>query len=201
MWMRKGVMDVQRRYGIYKTLVWTSMLAAMPLAGCATGAGSVAMTPPAVEAFECASLDTLREEVALDSVGGGEKTQGWNKSKVSSESLEEALRATLADRKFLSDVPADANFRLDAFLVELNQPAAGFEMQVVSFIRYKLTAADAEEPVYDNVVKAAYSMDTGDEFFGAKRLRLVNEGSVRTNIAAFVNDLCSAETADRLATR
>ena len=139
----------------------------------------------------CVTAESLSGEVALGTVGGGSETKGWDKSKVSDADLAEALRLTLADLDFLSPDPATARYRLDAFLVELNQPDIGFDMEVVSFIRYELTDNRTGTCVYDDVKTASCTLGIGDAFAAIKRLRLASEGSVRANIEMFVDDLCS----------
>jgi hypothetical protein len=168
------------------------------LSGCATGAVGSAMVPEPAAGPACSSAGDLSANIVLGSVGGGSHTRGWDRSLVSSESLAEALRMTLAQRSLLSPNREDARYRLDVFLVELNQPAGGYTTEVVSFIRYKLVDSD-ERIVYDAVITASYTLSVSDVFYGVKRMRLASEGSVRRNIGMFASELCSEESADESA--
>jgi hypothetical protein len=143
-------------------------------------------------------VDSLNVSIALGTVGGGSATRGWDRSLVSSESLAEALRMTLAQRGLLSADPDEAPYQLDVFLVELNQPAGGYTTEVVSFIRYKLFDSD-DRIVFDDVITASYTLSVSDVFYGVKRMRLASEGSVKTNIVVFLHELCAETSADKLA--
>jgi hypothetical protein len=170
------------------------------VSGCAIGAVGSAMVPGMETAPTCRSADSLNVNIALGTVGGGSATRGWDRSLVSSESLAEALRMTLAQRGLLSPDRDEASYQLDVFLVELNQPAGGYSTEVVSFIRYKLFDAD-DRIVFDDVITASYALSVSDVFYGVKRMRLASEGSVRRNIGMFVHELCSEESQDKSVAR
>jgi hypothetical protein len=62
---------------------------------------------------------------------------------------------------------------------------------VTSAMRYKLTRSLDDKVVYDDIITASYAATVGDSFYGPHRLRLANEGSIRANIAAFLERLHS----------
>jgi hypothetical protein len=44
---------------------------------------------------------------------------------------------------------------------------------------------------YDDIITASYKATMGDAFSGVHRLKLANEGSIRANIAVFLQHLHS----------
>jgi hypothetical protein len=173
------------------TVLGTLALAGALLPGCTIAAGAGAMVPDAALTPACSSVHALGGALAVGTVGGGSETSSWGVSKVSDASLADALRTALEQRGMAADTPSSARFRLDVHLIELNQPQAGFTTEVVTFIRYKLVTAADNTVAYDDVIQASHVLDYGDVFVGSKRMRIVTEGSVARNIAAFLDDLCS----------
>jgi hypothetical protein len=138
------------------------------------------------------SLDSpLLNAIAISKVGGGEKTNPLLRSKVGSNELEEALRLSLSQGGLLSTSDFAAPFRLEVFLIELKQPDRGYTLIVTSAMRYKLTRRSDDQVVYDDIITASYEATLGDAFVGTHRLKLANEGSIRTNIAVFLQHLHS----------
>ncbi len=105
--------------------------------------------------------------------------------------LQEALRLSLKQYGFLSTSDVAAPFRLEVFLIELKQPDAGLTMIVTSAMRYKLTRSPDDQVVYDDIISASYQATMGDAYYGPHRLKLANEGSIRANIAVFLQHLHS----------
>jgi hypothetical protein len=101
------------------------------------------------------------------------------------------LRLSLKQCGLLSTSDVAAPFRLEVFLIELKQPARGFTLIVTSAMRYKLTRSYDNQVVYDDIVTASYQATTGDSLYGPHRLKLANEGSIRANIATFLENLHS----------
>jgi hypothetical protein len=64
-------------------------------------------------------------------------------------------------------------------------------MIVTSAMRYKLTRSPDDQVVYDDIITASYKATMGDAFSGVHRLKLANEGSIRANIAVFLQHLHS----------
>jgi len=161
------------------------------LSACATPAQPGHMVPePAL--FPSHSLDSpLRNAIAIQKVGGGEKTNPLLVSKVGSNELQEALRLSLKQYGFLSTSEVAAPFRLEVFLIELKQPGSGLTMIVDSVMRYKLTRSSDDQVVYDDIITASYKATMDDSFLGPQRLKIATERSIRANIAAFLGHLHS----------
>lgn len=161
------------------------------LSACSTPARSGHMVPTSVLSVSD-SLDLpLRNAIVISKVGGGEKTNPMLWSKVGSNELHEALRLTLSRYGFLNTSNEIAPFRLELFLVELKQPPGGYTLIVTSIIRYKLTRTRNDQVVYDDVITASYKATVGDSFTAIHRMKLANEGSIRENIAVFLQHLYS----------
>ena len=161
------------------------------LSACATPARSGYMVPESTLFSSCGPDSPLYNAIAISKVGGGEKTNPLLASKVGNNELEEALRLSLSQRGFLCTSDVAAPFRLEAFLLELQQPSTGYTMIVTSAMRYKLTRRSDDQVLYDDIITASYKATVGDAFSGVHRLKLANEGSIRTNIAVFLQHLHS----------
>jgi hypothetical protein len=157
------------------------------LAACAPPARSERMVPPPTTATDFPANSGLRDSIALKDVGGGEESS--THSNVGDKELREALLSALRQQGLLQTDDARARFRLNVFLVELSHPSAGFSFTVYSLVRYTLSRADTGAVLFDDVVNASYTATVGEEFIGIVRLRAANEGSIRANIAAFLERL------------
>ncbi len=153
-----------------------------PCATCTHGAESALVSSYNVDL-------PLRNGIAISKVGGGEKTNPLLVSKVGDKELHETLRLSLSRCGLLSTSDVAAPFCLEAFLIELKQPAAGLTMIVTSAMRYKLTRSRDNQVVYDDIVTASYQATVGDSFLGPHRLKLASEGPIRANIAIFLEKL------------
>lgn len=161
------------------------------LSACATPARPGRMVPESA-LFPSYSPDSpLRNAIAISKVGGGEKTNPLLVSKMGDEELHETLRLSLEQCGFLNTSDVAAPFRLEVFLIELKQPRGGLTEIVDSVIRYKLTRSSDDQVVYDDIITASYKATVGDAFYGPHRLKLANEGSIRANIATFLENLHS----------
>lgn len=163
------------------------LLTALALSACASASDPGAMAVAVSEATLIKDDSPLRENVALGAVSGGKETNPLWTSEVSSDDFAEALRQSLAAHAML-DIEG-AKYRLDAELVELKQPFAGFNMTVTSNVNYTLTDTTSDEVVYEETVSNAYTAQMGDAFVGTKRLQLANEGSIRGNIEAMLSNV------------
>ena len=133
----------------------------------------------------------LREAIAISKVGGGEKMSVLLVPKVGSDDLQEALRLSLKQYGFLSTPDVAAPFRLEAFLIELKQPAGGITMIVYSVIRYKLTRSSDDQVVYDDIITASYKATMGDSLLAPQRGKIATERAIRANIVVFLEHLHS----------
>lgn len=161
------------------------------LGACAAPARTGHMVPESALFLSCSPDSPLCSAIAISKVGGGEKTNPLLVSKVGDKELHETLQLSLERFGFLSTSDVTAPFRLEVFLVELEQPTSGYTTIVTSAMRYKLIRGCDDQVLYDDIITASYKATVGDAFYGVHRLKLANEGSIRANIAAFLEHLHS----------
>ncbi|MEL6212047.1 MAG: hypothetical protein AAFQ96_00485 [Pseudomonadota bacterium] len=142
------------------------------------------MAPTVSEKTIIAEASPLRESVTVGDIGGGKKTNPLWTSQVSSEDFAETLRQAFTAHTMLS--MEDGDYRLDAELVKLKQPLAGFNMTVTADVKYTLTEVATGDVVIDEVISTPYTAKTSDAFIAVERLRLANEGSIRENITQLI---------------
>lgn len=163
---------------------------ALVLGACATASKPGAMVPELTEATIIAEDSKLAEAVSVEGVDGGQKTNPLWVSKVSNEDFTEALRQALAAHAMLA---TDAGkYSLAAELVKLKQPVMGFDMSVTSDVKYTLTEIETGEVVFEDTVSEKYTAKMSDAFVGVERLRLANEGSIKSNISSLIAGMIAA---------
>ena len=163
------------------------------LAGCASGAQPAQMI--AADGTPISANSPLKGSMTVGPVTGGSKTSPLWKSEVSNEDFAEALRQTLIARTMLAS--AKARFVLTAELVELDQPTlGGFDMEVTSTVKYRLTTIGGSKTLFETTVKKLYTANFSSTFLGVKRLQLANEGSMRENIKQFIEELIATSEKD-----
>lgn len=168
------------------------MAVGLSLAACASGAKPAQMV--SAEGPALAAGSPLSGSVTVGLMSGGSTTSPLWKSNVSNEDFAEALRQSLAARTMLAT--ASGRFVLNAELLELKQPIADFDMEVISTVKYRLTNADGAKTVFETTIIAPYTADFSSTFLGVKRLQLANEGSMRENIKKMVEQLIKASETD-----
>ncbi len=164
------------------------------LSACASGAVPGAMVPPVSQETLVGDASRLRQAVAVGTVGGGRETSPLWTSQVSDQAFAQALRQSLATHAMLA-INGDL-YRLDATLLELTQPLAGFDMQVTAHVRYRLTRTADGATVLDREIRSPYTAAFSSSYLGVERLRLANEGAVRENIRMLLAALIAEEASN-----
>jgi hypothetical protein len=162
--------------------------AALAASACAQGARIDAMSDPG-SARATALRSPYRQAIAVDRVTGGQDTNPLWVSKVGNADFRGALRNSLQANGLRAVRPQRARYRLSAKLVTLDQPLVGLSFTVKSSVKYTLRDTRTGRAAYDDIVSAAYTATFGDSVLGVERLRLANEGAIRANIKAFLEDL------------
>jgi hypothetical protein len=170
-------------------LVTTILLLAGPLSGCASAASSERMTVPATAIARVEVPPALHHRVTIGPVTGGHDTNPLWMSKVGNEEFALALRDSLAAAGLLAEGPDAGQYVLAAHLSRLKQPAFGFDLKVTATVDYELRDRSHGTPVYQTQVATPYTADMGDAFLGVERLRLANEGAIRSNIQRLIEEL------------
>ena len=167
------------------------LVLAFGLSACASGAKPGAMLAPNTAQTTISANSNLREAVGIGQVSGGRETNPLLVSDVSSSDMAEALRLSLSVRTMLAI--RDERFRLEANMINLQQPMIGANMTVTSKVRYRLTRVTDNAIVFEREITAPFTAAWNSTFYGVERLRLANEGSIRENISQFLAALIAAE--------
>ena len=167
------------------------LLALLLLAGlgaCAAPASYTSMIP------ELASADlgpgpapSYRGAIAVGSVGIGTDTRMPWTSQVGSAEFQEALVRTLTLAN-LAGAP-NGRFRLDAVLLGLSRPFAGFAMTVTASVAYRLTDTATGAVVYQETRTSLGTASLNDAVTNVNRLRTADERALRANIRKLIEDL------------
>ena len=160
------------------------------LAGCASPARVDQMVATPQAGVTLPDNSPLRAAMVVGSVIGGERTNPLWTSEVDNPQFQQALEKSLQAAGMLAT--GDPKYRLNAALVKLDQPIIGFDFEVVSHVKYTVVEAASGKQVFERTMDAAYTAKMSDAFVGVERLRLANEGSIRTNIAKLMDALREA---------
>jgi hypothetical protein len=154
------------------------------LFGCASGAKmeSMVYTPNAPKTYD----DALKNQVAVQSVGGGEKTNPLWTSEISTESFSSAVKGTLSAQGLLAE---KGRYQLQVKMLKVDQPMFGLDLTVTTHVRYILTDTKDGAVVLDETIAAPHTATFDDAFAAVKRLRLANEGSGKKNIEGLIDKL------------
>ena len=132
----------------------------------------------------------LKAAIAIASVGGGEESDPMGFTTVDNKGLREAVRLSLRRNGFLSPEGTAAPYRLEVFLIDVNQPVGGgLDFTVDAFIRYTVTRAADGKVLFDDIVSGSFTATFAKTFVGFERFRLAVEGAVGNSIAAFIMQL------------
>jgi hypothetical protein len=156
------------------------------LSGCAAPARIDQM---ATYSSPIAANPKFKNGIGVSDVTGGKETNPMWTSQVSSIDFRRALEISLENSGMFSRVLAGSKYRLTADMVRLDQPMIGIDMTVSSTVRYSLIDMSSNKEVYGRVIQIGYTAKFSDSFLGAERLRLANEGAVKVNIQALIDDL------------
>ncbi|WP_157572641.1 hypothetical protein [Nevskia soli] len=180
---------IDSKLAVFRLGLGVCMLACAGLSGCATPAD------PSHMAVAAASADTnfppaLHQAMCIRTVSGGEDTNPLWLSKVSNKDFQTAL-ITSMDSAGLSAASGSCKYPVDVNLLGLSQPSIGLDMKVTVHVNYKVYDT-AGNPVLLETLNSAYTATVSDAFVAVTRLRLANEGAVRTSISDFFDKLKAA---------
>ena len=165
-----------------------AMLLLAGLGACATPASYTSMVP------ELASTElgpgpapSYRGAITVASVGIGTDTSVPWTSQIGSAEFHDALVRTLTLANLAS--PQGGRFRLDATLLGLSRPFAGFAMTVTASVAYRLTDTATGAVVYQETRTSLGTASLNDAVMNANRLRIADERALRANIRKLIEDL------------
>lgn len=157
--------------------VFGIVLAAAYLQGCASGATVAGMT--SLQTVD-ASKKNMPGKVSVATVKGGKSTNPMWTSQVSSEEFEVALNESLKANGLLSS--GQGAYVLTPTLKKLQQPLFGFDLTVNAEVLYVLKESASGKELLNESIFSSYTATVSDAFVAVKRLRLANEGAIRSNI-------------------
>ena len=168
----------------------TLLTAALVLGGCASPARMEKMSADTSDFGSHVPPDTpLKGELRVGPVLGGKSTSPLWTSQVSNEGFRAALEASLRNAQLLAELQSQADYELTATLVKVDQPLVGASMTVTTTVSYRLQNTRTREIVFDENIEAPYTAAFDEAFLGAERLRIANEGSVKSNIGKLIQRL------------
>lgn len=126
-------------------------------------------------------------------VTGGQKTNPLWMSMVSNEDFADALQKTIEQHGLFSRVlrSGGADYQLDVRLVQLRQPMFGFNMTVQGEIEWRLRQVSTGKVVWEKHTNKSYTATVGQAFAGVTRVRVANEGAIRENIKAALEQIAA----------
>ncbi|MGD9108097.1 MAG: hypothetical protein PVI75_02890 [Gammaproteobacteria bacterium] len=130
---------------------------------------------------------SLRQNVVVNQVTGGHKTNPLWISKIDNNGFKRALEESLKAVDLYGY--KSSRYRLNANLIKLKQPLIGLNLTVVCGVNYKLTDVISKKIIYKRTINTSYTAKFTDDLLASMRLRDANEGAARKNITALITDL------------
>ncbi|MBW6494297.1 MAG: hypothetical protein K0B16_07030 [Burkholderiaceae bacterium] len=165
------------------------VLASVLAGGCAAPAATDSMTVfPAIATVQSVP-QALRANVAIRDVTGGSETNPAWVSKVGSGEFRDALEGSLRSAGMLAPNAQSGRFLLTAHLEKLDQPYFGFDMTVTATVAYNLSERATGKDVFKKSLATPFTAKVSDAIYAPTRLKLANEGAIRTNIQRLLDEL------------
>jgi hypothetical protein len=165
-----------------------AMLLLVGLGACAPPASYTSMVPELATAdLGRGPATSYRGAIAVAPVGiGSDSNLPWT-SQIGAAEFQQALVRTL----MLANLAAAQNgrFRLEAALLRLERPYAGFAMTVTASIAYRLTEIATGAVVYQDTRTSVGTASLNDAVTNTNRLRIADEQAIRANIHKLIEDL------------
>lgn len=161
------------------------LLAASFIGGCASGA-----KPEAMLAQMNGPVHQSQSDVSISVIGGKETSKMWV-SQISDQDFTQALQDSIVQAGLFRKVTmsSPAAYRLDTFLVQMNQPIFGASMTVSLEVNYSLTRTNPKDIVWQKAITSTYTAPFSEALIAATRLRKATEGAARKNIEQAINEM------------
>lgn len=172
-----------------QAIKWGLAIVCMALvAGCASPARVDQMAASGQPAQRVAETP-LRNNVAIRDVTGGQETNPLWKSNVGGNEFNLALEESLRNVGLLAPNRQAGRFTLTAHLQSVDQPMFGLDMTVTASVSYVIIERSTGKEIFQRTVAVPYTAKMSDAFVGVERLKLANEGAIRTNISQLIDEL------------
>ena len=165
-----------------------AMLLLAGLGACAPPASYTSMVPELAAAdLGPGPAPSYRGAITVAPVSVGTDTSLPWTSQIGAAEFQEALLRTLT----LANLAAAQNgrFRLEAVLLRLERPYAGFAMTVTASIAYRLTEIATGAVVYQETRSSLGTASLNDAVTNTNRLRIADERALRANLRKLLEDL------------
>ena len=164
-------------------------LAALALLLALLGACAAPPVTPAAMVPDLARLPpgpapAYRQSIAVAPVAGGPGVSPLWTARIDNAQFQAALVSTLANAGL--GQAGGGRFRLDATLVKLERPFAGYGMTVEAVVAYRLTDTATGAAVYDGTLSAPGTATLDDAIDNDTRLVFANERAVQANLRRLV---------------
>jgi hypothetical protein len=127
-----------------------------------------------------------RNAITVAPVAVGLDTATPWRSEIGPAQVQDALTQALAAARLGNP---QGRYRLDAVLLTLQRPYAGFAMTVTATIAYRLTEVATGAVVYSSTITMPGTASLNDAVMNDVRLRIADERAIRANIARLVEEL------------
>ena len=165
-----------------------AMLLLAGLGACAPPPSYTSMVPElAIADLGPGPAPSYRGAITVAPVSIGTDTSVPWTSQVGAADFQEALVRTLMFANLANQ--QNGRFRLDAVLLRLERPYAGFAMTVTASVAYRLTEIATGAVVYQETRTSLGTASLNDAVTNTNRLRIADERALRANIRKLVEDL------------
>lgn len=169
---------------------WTFATSALVLAllgGCAAPPVKPSAMVPDLAGLAPGPAPSYRQSITVASVAGGPGASPLWTAAIDAAQFQAALGRTLQTAG-LGGIDG-GRFRLDATLVKLERPFAGFGMTVEAVVAYRLTDTVTGAVIYDASLATPGTASLDDAIDNNTRLVLANERAVQANLRRLVEVL------------
>ncbi|MDT8999515.1 hypothetical protein RQP53_09575 [Paucibacter sp. APW11] len=169
-----------------------ALTAAALLGGCGTPSEPAQLMLPAGDALQLRAWipEALKGNVAVAPVNGGAATGKWWGSKIANEAMQAALEDSLRSTGMLAQRPAQARYKLELTLAELEQPWVGLDIKVAATLDWRLSDQRSGETLYQRRLRSLHTTDFGQAMLDQnERTRIANEAVVRKAINTVLREL------------
>jgi hypothetical protein len=157
-------------------------------------AACVRPEPPSAKFPDLAGIDvargpapSYRDAITVATVGVGQDTATLWTSEVGVAQVKEALTRTLIAARL--GRAENGRLRLDAILLMLQRPYAGFAMTVTATIGYRLIDSANGAVVYTATLTTPGTATLDDAYMYDTRLRIADDRAVRANFRRLIEEL------------
>lgn len=169
-----------------RTFVISALLLALVGACAAPSVRPSAMVPD-LAGLASGPAPAYRQSIAAAPVGGGPGVSPLWTARIDNAQFQAALVSTLANAGL--GQTNGGRFRLDATLMRLERPFAGYGMTVEAVVAYRLTDTVTGAVVYDASLATPGTATLDDAIDNDTRLVLANERAVQANLRRLVEVL------------